>query len=272
MPTGIGRSVLSVTLVIAACYIALVAVLYVTQRSLLFPGAVHGTGEPPARPAWGETVLIETPDGETLHALHSRPRDGRPTVLFFHGNADGIDHYRFLADALARHGIGLLASSYRGYGGSTGRPSEQGLLADGCAAHDWLSADGQDRIVVVGQSLGSAVAVHVAVERPTRGVVFISGFSSALELARSFYPFVPVAHLIRDPFRSDLWIGDATLPKLFIHGDRDEVVPIRFGRDLFDRAPPPKSFRVHAGSGHNDLWSDVLLEEILIFVEDVAKG
>lgn len=271
MPSGIGRSMLTFLLFAAACYAALVAVMYVAQRSLLFPGAAMGTGAPPALPAWGESVLIDTPDGETLHALHSPARDERPTVLFFLGNADSIDHYSFLADALSLNGVGLLAASYRGYGGSTGRPSEPGLLADGLAAHEWLSASGQNRVIVLGQSLGSAVAVHVAAERPTRGAIFVSAFDSALALARSFYPFLPVGPLIRDPFRSDLRIADATQPKLFIHGDRDEVIPISFGRALFESAPEPKTFRVYEGFGHNDLWSKALMQDVLTFVEDVAR-
>ncbi|RST86712.1 alpha/beta hydrolase [Aquibium carbonis] len=244
--------------------------MYTSQRSLLFPGAALGKGAPPAAPAWGRSVLIDTPDGETLHALHSPAEDDRPTVLFFLGNADNVDHYRFLSDALARRGVGLLALSYRGYGGSTGRPGEAGLLVDGLAAYDWLAASGQVRVVLLGQSLGSAVAVHVAAERPARGVILVSAFDSALALARSFYPFLPVGPLIRDPFRSDLRIAKAVQPKLFIHGDRDGVIPVRFGEALFERAPEPKTFRLYAGYGHNDLWSSALVEDILAFADQTA--
>lgn len=271
MPHGIGRSMIALLLIAAACYAALVAIMYSAQRSLLFPGAAMGTGVPPLLPAWGVSVLIDTPDGETLHALHSAARDGRPTLLFFLGNADSIDHFRFLADALARHGVGLLALSYRGYGGSTGSPSETGLLIDGLAAHDWLSASGQDRVVLLGQSLGSAVAVHVAAERPAHGVILVSAFDSALALARSFYPFLPIGPMIRDPFRSDLRIARAPQPKLFIHGDRDEVIPLRFGQALFDLAPEPKVLRIQSGYGHNDLWSPMLVEDIGAFIDEVGS-
>lgn len=246
--------------------------MYVSQRTLLFPGAAWGSGAPPSVPAWGESVLIDTPDGERLHALHAAGEDGRPTVLFFLGNADSVNHYGFLAEALGRRGAGLLALSYRGYGGSTGRPSEPGLLADGLAAFDWLAQGGQDRVVLLGQSLGTAVAVHVAAERPARGAILVSAFDSALALARSFYPFLPVGPLIKDPFRSDLRIAGVTQPKLFIHGDRDGVIPIRFGRALYERAPEPKSFRLHAGYGHNDLWSSALVDDIVGFVEETGDG
>ena len=129
--------------------------MYFSQRSILFPGA--GSASPPA-PAWGKAVAISTPDGETLHALYSKSASGKPSVLFFLGNADRAGNYAFLAEALAAQGIGLLAISYRGYPGSTGSPSESGLLTDGLAAFDWLSAQGSGGIVLLGQSLGSGVA------------------------------------------------------------------------------------------------------------------
>ena len=109
---------------------------------------------------------IATPDGETLAALHVPAGKGRPTVLLFPGNGDNIVDYGFLGELLSAHGYGLLAVSYRGYPGSTGSPTETGLLADGLAAFDWLSA--QDRsspIVILGRSLGTGVAVNTAAER-----------------------------------------------------------------------------------------------------------
>src|SRR5690606_33609951 len=112
-------------------YAALVAFMYFSQRTILFPGAGSA---PPAAPEWGHAVAIATPDGEKLHALHSKAAPDRPSVLFFLGNADWIGNYAFLAEALAARGIGLLALSYRGYPGSTGSPSETGLLIDGLAA------------------------------------------------------------------------------------------------------------------------------------------
>ena len=119
---------------------------------------------------------------------------------------------------LPRSGIGLLAISYRGYPGSTGSPSEYGLLTDGLAAFDWLSAQGSGGIVLLGQSLGSGVAVNTAAQRPATGVILVSAYLSVLSVAQAQYPFLPVAPLIKDPFRSDLRIAGVGQPKLFIHG------------------------------------------------------
>jgi fermentation-respiration switch protein FrsA (DUF1100 family) len=238
--------------------------MYVSQRSILFPGAGSA---PPAGPEWGKAVAITTPDGEMLHALHSEAMPGNPSLLFFPGNADWIGNYGFLAEALAARGIGLLAISYRGYPGSTGSPSEAGLLADGLAAFDWLSAQGGGGIVLLGQSLGSGVAVSTAAQRPATGVILISPYLSVLSVAEAEYPFLPVALLIRDPFRSDLSIVGVKQPKLFIHGRRDDIIPLSSGEALYRIAPEPKRMLIDDASGHNDIWTDSLTGEVVRFVQ-----
>lgn len=249
-------------LIALVAYAALVAFMYVSQRALLYPGQAFA---PPSGPEWGEAVAIATPDGETLHGLHARADPGRPSVLFFLGNADRVGNYGFLARAFAARGIGLLAISYRGYPGSTGTPSETGLLTDGLAAFDWLAAQGDGGIVLLGQSLGSGVAVNTAVERPATAVVLISAYLSVQSLAQAHYPFLPVALLIKDPFRSDLRITRVRQPKLFIHGRRDDVIPQSSGEALFRLAPEPKRMLVHE-AGHNDIWNDAVTAAIVDFV------
>jgi fermentation-respiration switch protein FrsA (DUF1100 family) len=255
-------------LIALGAYAALVAFMYFSQRSILFPGA---GSEPPTDPEWGEAVAISTPDGETLHALHSEAAPGKPSVLFFPGNADRIGNYAFFAEELAARGIGLLAISYRGYPGSTGSPSESGLLTDGLAAFDWLSAQGNGDVVLLGQSLGSGVAVNAAAERPATGVILLSAYLSVLSVAQTQYPFLPVAALIKDAFRSDLSIAGVKQPKLFIHGRRDTVIPLSSGEALYRIAPEPKRMLIYDASGHNDIWEG-LTAEILRFVEGTATG
>lgn len=255
---------LNVLLTAIVCYGVLVATLYVLQRSLLYPGA---TGGPPPLSNWGEAATIATGDGERLFALYARAAPGRPTVLFFLGNADRVDRYGFLAAALGERGIGLLALSYRGFPGSTGAPSESGLLADGIAAYDWLAARTDGAIALLGQSLGSGVGVHVAAERPATALVLVSAYDSVLSVARRIYFFVPVAPLIRDSFRSDLRIAGVAQPKLFVHGRRDTVIALAHGEALFAAAPGPKRMVVLDAYGHNDIWTDERIAEIAGFVE-----
>lgn len=252
-------------------YGGIVALMYAMQRSLLYPGAAMG-GSPPASAPWGEAISIGTADGERLYALHTPSDPGRPTVLFFHGNADFIGHYGFLAAALRSRGIGLLAVSYRGFRGSTGTPTEAGLLEDGRAAHAWLAGRTEGPVVLLGQSLGSGVAVHLAAGREVAGLILVSSYDSVLEVARSTYFFLPVAPLLKDTFRSDLRIAAVAAPKLFLHGRRDGIIPLEHGEALFALAPQPKRMLVLDAYGHNDIWAEGIVGEIIGFVEEVDSS
>jgi uncharacterized protein len=258
------KILLVLPLLAAFAYAAIVGLIYFSQRAILYPGA--SAGFTPETPAWGEAVSIATPDGETLHGLHQRADAGKPTVLFFLGNADRAANYGFLTSALTERGIGLLAVSYRGYPGSTGSPSEDGLLIDGIAAFDWLSVRSEGGIVVLGQSLGSGVAVNTAAERPAVGVILVSAYASVLALAKSHYPYLPVGLLLKDRFRSDLKIARVIQPKLFIHGRRDDIIPLSFGEALYAMAPEPKEMLVYDAYGHNDLWDEGMLDDVVGFV------
>lgn len=242
--------------------------MYFAQRSLLYPGASKAVDALPSTAPWGSRVSIETPDGETLAALYVPAGKARPTVLLFPGNGDNVAGYGFLADLLAARGYGLLALSYRGYPGSTGSPTETGLLTDGLAAFDWLTAhDRTTPIIVLGRSLGTGVAVDTAAERDAKAVVLVSPYESIQALAAGRYRFLPVGMLIKDSFRSDLRIARVTEPKLFLHGDLDNTIPLASGRALFDAAPQPKTFSVQRGRGHNDIWTRGLVEQVIAFAD-----
>lgn len=251
-------------------YILLLGLTYLSQRALLYPGASATLA--PVRASWGQNVYIQKPDGETLHGLYSQSEPGQPSVLFFLGNADRVSNYGFLAQALAARGIGLLALSYRGYPGSTGTPSERGLLIDGIAAFDWLAAHSGNEIVVLGQSLGSGVAVNTAGQRPAVAVILASAYLSVVSLAQTYYPFFPVALLTKDPFRSDLKIAKVRQPKLFIHGRHDAIIPLSSGEALYQIATEPKEMIIYDGLGHNDLWDVRMVDDIIGFVQSQKGG
>ena len=263
------KLLLTLSLTAAFAYVSLVGLLYLSQRALLYPGASATLA--PEHASWGENVSISTPDGETLHGLYGQGESGKPSVLFFHGNADRVGNYGFLAQALAARGIGLLAISYRGYPGSTGSPSENGLLTDGIAAFDWLSVRSESEIVVLGQSLGSGVAVNTAGQRPAIAVILVSAYLSVLSLAQTYYPYFPVPLLIKDPFRSDLKIAKVRQPKLFIHGRRDGIIPLSSGEALYRIAPEPKQMLIYDGSGHNDIWDNSMVGDVIRFLEALNK-
>lgn len=259
-------------LIAAIGYAGIVLLLFLLQRSLLYPGASGQQLDPGGPPPWGEQVRIRTADGEDLAALYRPPAEGRPTVLFLHGNADNIVYYDFLGDGFAADGLGLLALSFRGYPGSNGTPTETGLLQDGLAAFDWLAArDPASPVVVLGRSLGTGVAVNTAAERPAAGLVLVSSYDSIAAVAQAHYPWLPARMLVRDSFRSDLRIGRVRAPKLFLHGELDSVIPISHGRSLFQAAPEPKTFEALAGYDHNDIWTPDTVARIAAFAAQAAR-
>lgn len=181
------------------------------------------------------------------------PRLGH--VLFLHGNAgnigDRVPHVELLAGA----GLDVLAFDYRGYGRSHGRPDEQGTYRDARAALEALLArDGvrRERLLYVGESLGGAIALELAVSAPPAGLVLQSTFTSIRDLARLHYPFIPRA-AVPDAYPSLRLIAGLRAPLLLLHGDRDEIVPLMYGEALFGAAPEPKTIRVFRGVAHNDV-------------------
>ena len=120
---------------------------------------------------------------------------------------------------------------------------------------------------MLGQSLGSGVAVSTAGHRPAVAVILVSAYLSVLSLAQTHYPFVPVALLIKDPYRSDLKIAKVRQPKLFIHGRFDDIIPLSSGEALYRTAPEPKQILIYDGSGHNDIWDARMVDDVIRFIE-----
>jgi uncharacterized protein len=199
-----------------------------------------------------EELRLMTDDGEMLVAWYLPPKDGHPLILYFHGNGgaliDRIPRFRIFAAS----GYGFLAISYRGYGGSTGSPTQTGLMQDGEAAYREARARGYEgnRIVLMGESLGTGVAIPLAATHEAAALVLDSPFSSAVEVAAVHYRLLPVRWLMFDQFRSDVVIRDAHVPVLIVHGDEDRVIPISFAKRLFECANEPKTFISVAGGGH----------------------
>ncbi len=236
----------------ALVYVVVLLNMAIFQRNLMyFPGRDQGPASafdlPEAR-----TLRLSAADGERIVAWYQAPAAGQVVFLYFHGNGGTLAIRAKTFQRLTADGSGLLAIDYRGYGGSTGTPTEKGLLLDGEAAYRKLTTSGvaPGRIVIIGESLGTGVAVAVAGKRPVRAVVLDSSFSSAADVAQSVYAWIPVRFLMLDSFDSLSRIAAVKAPKLFLHGAMDGVIPIAFARRLFDRAPAPKTFVELPHRGH----------------------
>ncbi len=167
------------------------------------------------------------------------------------------------------NGVGVIALSYRGYGGSTGTPTETGLHRDAEAAYAFAVAHYKpDRIVLWGHSLGTGVAVKLASEKPVAKLILEAPYSSTADVAVMRFPFAPVRLLMKDQFHSDQWIGAVKAPILVMHGARDGVVPIRFGKRLFALAHEPKRFIRYDKGRHNDLDDYGATKAALAFIAE----
>ncbi len=237
--------------------VAGLVILWSIQRGLIyFPSGDPGTPADAGLPQ-ADTVAIDTHDGLTLGGWFvpaSEPATGA-TVVVFNGNGGNRASRAPLAAELARHGIAALLFDYRGYGGNPGAPSEKGLASDARAAVRYLASrpglDG-DRIIYFGESLGSGVAVGLAVERPPFALILRSPFTSLVDVGRLHYPFLPVSLVLRDRFPSLARIASLERPLLVIATDKDEVVPTAQSERLYNAAASPKRLVIVEGAGHND--------------------
>jgi len=247
---------------LATIYVAFAAIMFVLQRQLQYVPDTRRADPALVGLADFDRIEIETADRERLVSWFAPPRGDMPVIVYFQGNAGSIadraDRFRRFHDS----GYGVLAVGYRGYGGSSGRPSEDGLIADGEAALAYLAQKQVplSRTVLFGESLGSGVAVALAAQHASMAVVLDSPFTSAVDVARRRYWFLPVDLLMRDQFRSLDRVAAIGAPLFIVHGDDDSIIPVEQGRRLFAAAPDPKEMVELPGVGHvtpitDELWA-----------------
>lgn len=232
-------------------YVAVIwgGLFWLARKSTYFPGRAATSEVPPG----AEVVTIATPDGERLRAWWLPAPGAALATLYLHGNGGYLEVYAEHLQAVRQAGQAVLIIDYRGYGESSGSPSEAGLYVDAQAAYDWLRQRGYapERIVVQGLSLGSAVAVEIGTRNRIGGLVLEAPFSSARAVAAGIVPIL--GWTLPLGFDSIGKIAALRAPLLLIHGDRDRVIPLRLGQDLYHAATKPKEFLLVPGAGHEDL-------------------
>lgn len=237
-----------------AGYGGLLALVYVAQRAMMyFPERLH-TAPADANFTQAEEIALTAGDGMRILAWYVPPREAMPVVLYFHGNGGALQHRVPRFAPLVADGTGLLALSYRGYGGSDGSPSEEGFIADATALYDFAAARyPAGRIVLWGESIGGGVAIALAAKKPAAALILEAPFLSAVDIGASAYPIFPVRLLMKDQFRSDLRLPQVKAPLLVMHGALDNIVPLTSGEKLFSLGNEPKRFARFPRGGHNDL-------------------
>jgi pimeloyl-ACP methyl ester carboxylesterase len=253
--------------------VLLLLLLWLFQRRLIYLPLDHQVPSAGSVLAGASDVAVTTEDGLELGAWFVSPSDCEPraTVLFFPGNAGNRSARAPLARALAERGFSIMLVDYRGYGGNPGSPSERKLARDARAAWSYLNRREDvdaDRLIYLGESLGAAVALELAIEHPPAALVLRSPFTSMTEIGKLHYPFLPVGWLLADRYPSIDRVSALRAPLLVIAGNRDNIVPLEHSRALFDAAPErSKRFVVIDGAGHND-WALLDGTEMLDAIDD----
>ena len=250
--------------------------LYACQRQMEYqPG--HTNPTPESLGLTGvQVVPLETPDHEHLILWYAAPAPGKPTVLFFQGNAGDIaDRAPRLAFYQSK-GLGAAFLSYRGFGGSTGHITEAGLITDARTAYDWLSQrTPPSKIALVGESLGTGVAVQLAAQiaetTPVAAVALDAPYASTLSVAQWRFPFLPVALLMKDQFLSINHIAQIHAPLLIQHGTADMVIPCASGQTLSAAALPPKTFIPLPNRGHEIIFAPDVWQREVDFLAKTIK-
>lgn len=260
---SVTRSFFWLIAVLAFAWLALGVTLYVFQeRAIYLADSQHIA----VNPDWPiEEITIDAPDGEKLVAWHMSADVGCPTMLVLHGNAGHVGKAASQYSRIHKAGLGMLALSWRGYAGSTGRPAPEGLYMDAQASYEALRAfrvAPQD-IIVHGFSLGASPATKVAAENEVAALILEAPFYSALRLAQEQIPIYPMSLMLRHRYPTHQYIPAVDAPILVVHGDADKTIPPSHSEDLAALAQAPVERIIFEGSSHNTLVRDGLYENVV---------
>jgi len=253
---------------IFAVYLIVTLGLYIFQRKLLYypnfnsdikgDGLIHGF----------ENINIKTKDNINLKGWFHLKDPKKKTILFFHGNAGTLDNRIYKLNFLGNLDVNFLIIAWRGYSGSSGKPSEFGLYQDAKSALNWLNSKGitEDKIILYGESLGTSVAIEVGQNKDFAGVILETPFTSMVDVGKTKYPFFPVSLLLKDKYESDKKIKNIKSPILIMHGEADKIVPFWMGKKIYQLANEPKYSYFTKYDDHMMEYNEKLLNELKKFI------
>ena len=254
---------------IIATYVTICIAAYFGQRWFMYFPDPARVAPAQAGLAGVEEVELKTNDGETIVAWHSPAKPGEPTILYFHGNAGNAAGRAEKFETMREHGAGVFYLNNRGYGGSTGNPTESANVADAITAYEHLLGSGveADSIVLYGESLGSGQATQLAAQREVRAVVLESPLTSTVDVGKRTYFFLPLGLLLSDQYRNIEHVAKVKAPRLVLHGEQDEVIPVAMGKRVYAAANEPKKLELFAEGHHSDLFDHGAWERVRAFLD-----
>ncbi len=245
---------LKLALSLFAVYAVVAVAAFILQRRLMYFPDPERVSPAAYNLASVKERVLTAPDGTLLITWYTPAAPGKPTLLYFHGNAGNLASRAERIRRFAARGYGVLMLSYRGYGGSGGSPSEAANVADGGLAYRALRDDGIPAadIIVYGESLGSGVAAQVAANHEVGGLVLDAPYTSIVDVAALSYPWLPVRPFMFDRYETVRHLPGVTAPLLVLHGEEDRVIPVTMGRAVYDAAQAPKEIATFPRAGHSD--------------------
>ncbi len=243
------------------------------ERALMYaPDPAYSTPAQAGLAGFEERILV-TKDRQRIVTWRSPAAAGRPTLLYIHGNAGTLADRSDRLKAYQSRGIGIAIMAYRGYSGSTGKPSEAGNVADARQLYDSLVDEGvsPDDIIVYGESIGTGIAVQVAASRPVSGILLDAPYTSIVDVAELFYPYLPARLLMRDRYETLRHLAKVSAPLLVIHGERDIVIPVEMGRKVAASAKGSAEIVTFREAGHSDHGKHGSFEVVMAWIEKLRR-
>ena len=258
-----------ILMLVALTYVLFALGLYVMQRKMMYFPSAERVRPDDLGLVGVEEIVVKTKYTKRLLAWHVRAEPGRPTILYFHGNGGSLATRAGRLDFFRQQGYGVLLTTYRGYSGSSGLPAEFPIKMDALYFYHWLQARGvkERDIILYGESLGTGVAVATALDHHPGAVILEAPYSSAVDVGAARFPFIPVGWFMKDRYESAALIGQITAPVFIVHGELDNIIPIRLAKKLYDAASQPKEAVWLRDAAHNDLYSKGAFELIARFIE-----
>ena len=236
------KLILEIIIGILFIYLVLLILLFIFQRNLMYhPNENNYFGD--KLEVEVQKISIKTSDNiDLLGWFHKKDLKKFKTILYFHGNAGNLENRIHKLNHFKDMDINFLIIAWRGFSGNDGKPSEKGLYDDGSSAVKWLKDLGlvENDIILYGESLGTGVATQIAQNNNFAGLVLETPFTSMIDAAEHFYPYIPVGLLLRDRYENDKKIKKINIPVLIMHGEADQIVPFEMGKKIYEIANQPK--------------------------------
>ena len=236
------KKILKILLVLFFVYLILLVFLYFYQRSLLYhPNENNYSGDNLTVKV--EKVKVHTSDNLKLNGwFHKKNLSDYKTIIYFHGNAGTLDNRIHKLNHFKDIDVNFLIIAWRGFSGNEGKPTEDGLYIDGKSAVNWVLEQGikEENIVLYGESLGTGITLEIAQNKNFAGVILETPFTSMVDAAKTFYPYIPVNLLLKDRYENEKKVRSINIPIMIMHGEKDTIVPFSMGKKIFEIANEPK--------------------------------